>query len=103
MTARDAPIPRDILLIVTPVAPKITSSVSVRSRTLKVSGWMRESASTKATTSPQAILAPPFRAAAIRLNSTVATRQPRSRAISAVRSVDALSATMTSILSAPPP
>lgn len=45
---------------------------------------------------------PAFRAAAMHLTSAVTTRQPAAKAICAVRSVDRLSATITSIASAPP-
>jgi hypothetical protein len=97
-----APIPRDIRSIVAPVAPATTRSVKLSSMTLKVSGWIRKSASTKHTTLPRASRAPPFRTAPMALVSTDATRAPRDRARAAVPSVEALSDTMTSIASAPP-
>ncbi len=90
------PIPTDIRDIRTPVAPPTTFSVKVVATAQNTSGWTALSASTKHRISPVAIAAPPFLAAAIIRFSTVTTRQPRSRAMVAVLSVDPLSATITS-------
>ena len=69
---------------------------------LGVSGCILLSASRNASHRPRAMRAPLFRTAAMTRFSTRATRQPRARAISAVRSVETLSAKMTSTAAAPP-
>ena len=95
-------IPSDHLSMRTPVAPATTRPVANESSmALKVSGWTSESASTKQRISPPAAAAPPLRTEAMRRSSTRTTRQPRSRAMAAVRSVETLSATITSIAPGP--
>ncbi|OFV89030.1 MAG: hypothetical protein A2V74_00690 [Acidobacteria bacterium RBG_16_70_10] len=86
----------------TPVAPATTQPPSrASSIALKVSGWIRVSASTKASIAPLALRAPPLRTAPMTRFSTVTTRHPLPRAIAAVESVETLSATMTSTASRP--
>jgi hypothetical protein len=70
-----ARMPRDGLSIVVPVVPPTAVGSSMHSSiTLKVSGWMRKSASTKQRISPRAARAPPLRTAAITRFSTFTER-----------------------------